>query len=85
MQMTLLWVMAVMIHMLLHSTGGGTALEYGDINTASGGLLNSDGDSINFANVNSISDLKLREVLLKMKSRLSLLVNEVDSTENSNI
>ena len=35
---------------------GGTALEYGDI-SSEGGLLNSEGDSVNFADIESITEL----------------------------
>ena len=35
---------------------GGTALEYGDV-SSTGGLLNSEGDSVNFADIDSITEL----------------------------
>ena len=35
---------------------GGTALEYGDV-SSTGGLLNSEGDSVNFADIDSIAEL----------------------------
>ncbi|MFL2821455.1 MAG: cadherin repeat domain-containing protein [Alphaproteobacteria bacterium] len=35
---------------------GGTALEYGDV-SSTGGLLNSEGDSVNFAGIDSITEL----------------------------
>ena len=35
---------------------GGTALEYGDI-SSTGGLLNSEGDSVNFADIDGITEL----------------------------
>ena len=35
---------------------GGTALEYGDV-SSTGGLLNSEGDSVNFADIESITEL----------------------------
>ena len=39
---------------------GGTALEYGDV-SSTGGLLNSEGDSVNFADIDSITELDFVE------------------------
>ena len=56
---------------------GGTALEYGNINVAQGGLTNSEADSVNFANINEIAELELERGNIKNeKTDNSLLVNE---------
>ena len=68
---------------VINSTGG-TALEYGDINTEIGGFDNSKNDSINFANVNSITKLEFtRDSVRNEDTDNSLVVNEVDETDET--
>jgi len=63
---------------------GGTALEYGNINIDLGGLSNSESDSINFANIDSIADLELARGTVKNETTdSSLLVNDAMAADPS--
>ena len=74
MLMILQWVTCDDTYVIAGS--GGTALEYGNIATTGGGLINSNADSINFANIDEIADLELARGNVKNeKTDSSLLVN----------
>ena len=52
----------------------GTALEYGDINTTSGGLSNSEADSVNFAGISNAADLNFSRDAIKNEANDSTLI-----------
>ena len=62
----------------------GTALEYGDVDTASGGLSNSEADSVNLAGVTSAADLNFTRGSIKNEATDStLIINDGTATSNT--